>query len=84
MSMRVSTRVGSLLFSDRFVPLALVLLGPDIVNVLVYHALLDRRNWPIAVVNLALFLILVWGYREYFASVLVKNAVSAARRRESV
>jgi putative oxidoreductase len=68
---------GTLLLLNRFVPLALILLGPDIANILVYHALLDPRNWPIAVVNLALFLMLVLGYREYFASVLVKNAVSA-------
>jgi hypothetical protein len=28
-------------FSCRFVPLALIVLGPDIANILVYHALLD-------------------------------------------
>jgi putative oxidoreductase len=69
---------GLLLLWNRFVPLALMLLGPDIANILVYHALLDHRNWPIAVVNMVLLLVLVWDYRQYFASVFVKNAVGAA------
>jgi hypothetical protein len=69
---------GLLLLWNRFVPLALILLGPDIANILVYHALLDQRHWPIAVVNLVLFLVLVWDYRQYFASVFVKKAVGAA------
>ena len=69
---------GSLLLCNRFVPFALALLGPDIANILVYHALLDHRNWPIAVVNMMLWLVLVWDYRQYFASLLVKNAVGAA------
>lgn len=50
---------GLLLLRNRFVPLALVPLGPDIANILMYHALLDRRNWPIAVINLVLFLFLM-------------------------
>jgi uncharacterized membrane protein YphA (DoxX/SURF4 family) len=65
---------GVFLLSNRFVPLGLVLLGPDILNILAYHILLDHRNWPIAVVNLVLFLILVWGYREYFKSLFVAKA----------
>jgi hypothetical protein len=65
---------GVLLLSNRFVPLGLVLLGPDILNILAYHILLDHRNWPIAVVNLVLFLILVWSYREYFKSLFVVKA----------
>jgi putative oxidoreductase len=65
---------GVLLLSNRFVPLGLVLLGPDILNILAYHILLDHRNWPIAMVNLVLFLILVWSYREYFKSLFVVKA----------
>jgi len=67
---------GSLLLSNRFVPCALVLLGPDIVNILLYHLLLDHRNWPIAAVNLVLLLVLILGYREYLASIMVRNARS--------
>jgi putative oxidoreductase len=73
---RSSTRLfgGGLLLSNRFVPLGLVLLGPDILNILAYHILLDHRNWTIAVLNLVLFLILVWSYREYFKSLFVAKA----------
>jgi len=62
------------LLANRFVPAALVMLGRDIVNIALYHALLHRRNWPIAVVNLVLLLVLAWGYRAYFAALLTKNA----------
>lgn len=65
---------GVLLLSNRFVPLALVLLGPDILNILAYHILLDHRNWPVAVVNLLLFLILLWGYRQHFRALFVRKA----------
>jgi putative oxidoreductase len=65
---------GILLLSNRFVPLGLVLLGPGILNILAYHILLDHRNWPIAVVNLVLFLILVWGFWKYFKSIFVAKA----------
>ncbi len=64
---------GALLLSNRFIPLALVLLGPDILNILAYHILLDHRNWPIAIINLALFLVLVWGYRQYFKPLFVRR-----------
>jgi putative oxidoreductase len=69
----VEVAAGLLLLSDRFVPLGLILLGPDIANILVYHALLDHRNWPIAVLNLTLFFILMWGYREYFVPCALWN-----------
>ena len=65
---------GLLLLVNRFVPLALLLLGPDIVNILAYHLLLDPRNWPIAVINLGLFGIVLWGYWPYFKPLLVRKA----------
>ncbi len=57
---------GLLLLLNRFVLAALVLLGPVVVNIALYHLLIDHRNWPIAIVNLLLYGILVGNYRQYF------------------
>src|SRR4029077_4237772 len=39
---------GLLLLLNRYVPLALVLLGPVIVNIVLYHLLMDRSGLPLA------------------------------------
>ena len=47
---------GALLLANRFVPLALVLLGPVLVNILLFHSLMAPAGLP-----LALFAVLLWG-----------------------
>ena len=42
---------GLLLITGRFVPLALVILSPIIVNIFFVHALLDRTGLPVAIEN---------------------------------
>ncbi len=37
---------GALLLVNRYVPLGLTLLGPVIVNIILYHALMDRSGLP--------------------------------------
>lgn len=60
---------GLLLLSGRFVPLALVLLAPIIVNIAFFHAVLAPN--PVTVVLLlALELYLAWAYRDAFRGVL--------------
>jgi putative oxidoreductase len=59
-----------LLLIGRFVPLGLTLLGPVIVNILLFHSLLAPEGFPPALVVTALELFLVWRYREAFASLL--------------
>lgn len=60
--------VGGLLvlLGARFVALGLTLLGPVIVNILLYHIFLDRSGLPIALVVLLLSLFLLWVYRFKF------------------
>ena len=65
---------GLLVLTNQCVPLALVLLGPNIVNILAYHLLLDPRHWPIALINLGLFGIVFWGYWNHFTPLLVRKA----------
>lgn len=57
---------GILLLTNRFKPLALLLLGPIIVNIFLYHILMDPRNWPIAFVNMVFYGFLVWDNWDYF------------------
>lgn len=67
----IEVMAGLLLLSNRFVPLALALLIPDVVNITAYHILLDPRNWFIVPVLLILTGILIFSYRHYFKSIFV-------------
>ena len=64
---------GVLLLVNRFVPLALVLLGPVIVNILLYHALLNRSGAQLAIVVTVLWFIVFYGHRQYFAGIFVQR-----------
>lgn len=55
--------VGLLLVLNRFVPLALVLFAPFIVNSLAFHVFLEPTGLVPAGVFLALHLYLAWTYR---------------------
>jgi hypothetical protein len=64
---------GVLLFTGRWAPLGLALLGPVIVNILCFHVLMAPAGLPMAIVVSLLALFLLWRHREHFAG-LVKNA----------
>ena len=58
-----------LLLGARFVPLGLTLLGPVIVNIVLYHVFLDTYGLPIALIVAALSLFLLWIYRFKFPAI---------------
>lgn len=62
--------VGALLLANRFVPLALTLLAPFIVNSIAFHFFLEPTGRPMAVVILVLELYLAWVYRAAFRPML--------------
>jgi len=64
---------GALLLVNRYVPLALVLLGPVIVNILLFHLLMDRRGLPLAIVVVILWGILFLRHRQYFSGIFVQR-----------
>jgi uncharacterized membrane protein YphA (DoxX/SURF4 family) len=64
---------GALLLANRFVPLALVLLGPVIVNILCYHVFLNHAGAPTAIVVTVLWFIIFYGLRKYFAGIFVQR-----------
>ena len=61
---------GLLLLIGRFVPLGLALLGPVIVNIMLYHICLDPSGLPVAIFVSLLALFLLWVYRDRFAVLL--------------
>jgi putative oxidoreductase len=65
---------GILLLANRYVPLAVVLLGPVIVNILCYHIFLSITGMPIAALVAILWLILFFYYRQYFSGLWVQKA----------
>jgi uncharacterized membrane protein YphA (DoxX/SURF4 family) len=64
---------GALLLVNRFVPLGLVLLGPVIVNILLYHVLLNPSGIALAIVVTILWLIVFYERRQYFSGIFVQR-----------
>ena len=60
---------GLLLLIGRFIPLGLTLLGPVIVNIMLYHIFLDPSGLPMAIVISILALFLLWVYRYKFPAI---------------
>jgi hypothetical protein len=57
-----------------FVPLALALLAPVVVNIVLFHVYINRTGLEIALVVLLLELYLAFSYRGAFASMLAIRA----------
>jgi len=65
---------GALLLLNQFVPLALVSLGPVIVNIFFFHALMAPSGLPLAIVVVVLWLLLAVRYKQYLAGIFVQRA----------
>ena len=57
---------GLLLLVGRYVPLALVILGPLIVNILMFHLMIAHFGVAPGLVALLLEVFLIWSYRSNF------------------
>jgi len=66
---------GTLLLSNRFVPLALALLAPNVVNILAFHAFLAPAGVGLALFVLILEVYLAWAYRDAYRPMLAARAV---------
>ena len=65
--------VGILLLTNLFVPLALVLIMPVLVNILAFHIFVQPGILPGAILT-AFELFLAWSYRDYYRAVLSPRA----------
>ena len=75
---------GLFLLSNRYVPLALTLLGPVIVNILSFHMFLDSENMAPAIVVTVLWIIVFLQVRSSFAGLFVtkKAGLKSSSRAE--
>jgi uncharacterized membrane protein YphA (DoxX/SURF4 family) len=58
-----------LLLVNRYVPLGLVLLGPVVVNIFLYHAFMMPSLLPLAILVVILWLLVAWSVRTAFAGI---------------
>lgn len=65
--------IGGLFLLIGFVPLGLLVLGPIIVNIVLFHIFMERSGLGMAFVTAALALFLVWYHRSAFAGVLRRS-----------
>jgi uncharacterized membrane protein YphA (DoxX/SURF4 family) len=73
MEKTVEVVAGALLVTRRFVPLALAMLLPPVVNILAFHVFVDHALLPLAIVVTVLEVYLLWVEREHFRGLLVSR-----------
>ena len=74
------TIAGVMLLLGLYVPLALALLAPVIVNIFFFHVFLARDGLPLAIIVVAIELYLAWAHREAFAPLFGSRTASQASR----
>ena len=64
---------GALLLVNRYVPLGLTLLGPIIVNIFLFHLLMERSGLPGAIVIAILWGLIAFRQRQHFSGLFVQR-----------
>lgn len=62
---------GLILLSNRYVAIGLVLLGPVIVNILLFHILMEPKGIPPGLVAFLLWLVVFYSVRAAFAGIFL-------------
>jgi putative oxidoreductase len=70
----IETVTGLLFLLNRYVPLALTLVGPVIVNILIFGSLMQPSGLPPGIVVTILWFILFYYHRKAFAGIFTQNA----------
>lgn len=74
---------GAALLSNRFVPLALTIVAPVIVNIAAFHFVLAPTNLGIVFFLLGAELFLAWTYRRSFAPLLTATTTTVTEKAPS-
>lgn len=69
--MGLQLSVGTLLLLNRYAALALTLIGPVVVNILLFHIFMDPAGIPVAILITALWAMALLGVRDAFRGILV-------------
>ena len=64
---------GVLLLSGQFVPLALILLGPVLVNILLFHISLQPVGLPPGLLATVMWFVVFYSVRKAFAGIFVQK-----------
>jgi putative oxidoreductase len=64
---------GALLLVNRYVPLALVILGPVIVTIFLFHAFMAPSGLPLAIVVIILWGIVFYRNRQFFTGIFAQR-----------
>ena len=72
---------GFMLLTNFYVPLALVLLAPIVVNIFCFHLFMNPAGWAIGIYPVGVTIVLAelglaWFYREYFQSLFIRRAIA--------
>ena len=70
----VELLAGAALLANRFVPLALTVLAPIVVNIVAFHAVMAPQGMPMAGAILLAQLGLAWAHRKSFAPLLASRS----------
>lgn len=65
---------GLLLLANRYVPLGLTILGPVIVNILIFHILLAPSTIGPGILVTILWFVVFFYHRQYFSGLFVQKA----------
>jgi uncharacterized membrane protein YphA (DoxX/SURF4 family) len=76
----IEVGAGLLLLAGRFVPLALVLLAPILVNIAAFHLFLAPGNYVVVGLALVAELTLAWSHRAAFRPLFAQPDTAAATR----
>lgn len=69
--MGLQLATGIFLLANRYVPLALIVIAPVVVNILLFHLFMDRAGLPVALFVTALWVVAALGVRTVFKPLLV-------------
>ena len=76
----VQVVAGVLLLSGRFIPLALAMLAPVLLNILLYHSLMDPAGLPVAFFATVLWAVVFYRFRTSFRGIFAAHPVPEASR----
>jgi uncharacterized membrane protein YphA (DoxX/SURF4 family) len=70
----VQLLAGLLLLVNQYVPLALVLLGAMLANILTFHLTMMPQGFPIPIFVTVLWCVVFWSMRKHFAPLFARKA----------
>ena len=66
--------IGVLLLTNQYVPLALAMLAPILVNILTFHATMNPQGIGPGIICTILWIVLVYRYRSHYAPLFERTA----------